>query len=294
MKKITKIVSLTVATVCSLAVLLTGCKDTVSYEKYSNAKSYQIGSVSFTADKIKEIDVDWIGGTVEIEQSTSGEVQIIEEEGLETDAERMHYYLDERTGELSVKYCESGLRGTVRESNKNLRIVLPSTVSLEVDAVSAKVTVGSVILKEFSIENVSGNVIAERIECVSAEFDTVSGEVQISELVAGECSIETVSGNVSVAKTNAKALEFDSVSGELRFGLTTACNVDIESTSGNVTLLLNEGLGASIRFKSVSGEFKTEKEYARANGRYDIFASDGVTTDCKIDFEGASADLIIE
>ncbi len=294
MKKITKTISLTVATLCALAVTLTGCKDTVSYEKYDNAKSYRIGSVSFTADRIKEIDVDWMGGTVEIEQSTADEVQIVEEEGLESDAERMHYYLDERTGELSVKYCESGLRGTVRESNKNLRIVVPATVSLELDVVSAKVTVGSVTLKECAIETASGKLIAERIECVSADFDTVSGEIQISELVTNECSMETASGNLSVVKLMTKELEADSDSGEMRFGLATACNAELESASGNVTLLLGADLGASIRFTSKSGEFKTGREYSRANDRYDIFATDGVTTDCKIDFEGGSANLTVE
>ena len=66
--------------------------------------------------KVNKIEIDWVNGNVEIEQTSSNTLQVIEEKSAEAEKERMRYYLDGNV--LKVKYCESGLRGDINQNGK--------------------------------------------------------------------------------------------------------------------------------------------------------------------------------
>ncbi len=289
MKKVCVIMAAVAATAAFGA--FAGC-NSVAYVKYANADLYTVGGASFTVDKVKEVEVDWVGGSIEIAQSSSNTVEIVEDGGIENEEQKMRYYLDGNV--LKIKYCQSGLRGNIKEQNKNLRVSLPAAASIEVESKTAVVTVGVIAVNGFSIETISGNFTAERIECNQAEFETVSGKMTVGELITTTLSAETTSGDISVSHLSADFMDVETTSGDLSFGLERAVKGEIESNSADVTLTLGKGLGAEIHLENASGAFRSDKQFNKVGARYDIFGQDGVSTDCKLEIDVFSGDVFIK
>ncbi len=270
--------ALKLASVCAVSLLAAttvgffGCDEIENYEQYANASLYSVGSASFTAEQVKKIEVDWVEGSIEIAQS-SDTVSVVEDEGVSTEAERMRYYLDGDV--LKIKYCQSGFRGDIRAENKNLRISLPKTTSLDVDSTTAVVTVDAIELPKFCMQSVSGNLTVQRLLCAEMELETVSGTTTVGELVAESFSLETVSGNFSAERLSVDFLDAETVSARLAFGVQKALTAEIESTSGDIVFVLSEKLGATIRLETATGKFNCEKEYVQTGGRYDVAGAEG-------------------
>lgn len=291
MKKVRAIVAALAAVFTMGLVASTGCGNLVSYDRYENAELYSVGTASVSAESVEKIEIDWVGGGIEVEQTASKTLQVIEERSSEKDAERMHYYLDGKV--LKIKYCESGLRGTVNERNKNLFVEIPAGISLEIDSVSAGITMGVLNVNALSIESVSGNVTAERIVSEETEVETVSGKVSVGELITSKLSLDGVSGGVEITRLSTDFLEMEMVSGDVSLGVQKALSAEIESVSADVTITLREGLGATIEMKTTSGKFSTKKEFGETGSRYDVFGEDGVSVDCSFKIETTSGDVIV-
>jgi DUF4097 and DUF4098 domain-containing protein YvlB len=297
MKKTGKIISLLATLSMAVSFVLSACTmNVVRYDKYADADLYTVGTATLSASEVAEIEIDWVDGRIEIEQTNTSTVTVMEEnsdqKSVSKEAERMRYYLDGNI--LKVKYCQSGLRGSVNTHNKNLRVEVPQGLSIEVDSVGAGITVGFLQAEKVSVESVSGNITAERIVCNKAEIETVSGKTFIGELIANAFSFEGVSGKLSVTKLSTEELDVETLSGNVEIGVHKALIADVESTSADVAITLGEGLGAVVRMETSSGKLITEKNYAKTTGsRYDIFGADGVSTDCKIDVDIISGNVYI-
>ncbi len=268
-----------------------GCTDTVSYEAYDNAELYAVGAASFSTAEVQELDIDWIGGRIEIIQAETESVQVVEDTGLEQEAERMHYYRDGQV--LKVKYCESGLRSTIDTQKKNLRVSVPASVVIEIECVDAVVSVEEehLTVQEFSLEGVSGSFNAQILDCQGEmEIETVSGKILIGELSAKKLSVESVSGDFSVTKLTAASLEADTVSGTMQFGLQQPITAEIRSTSGDTTFVFLETWGTTVQYSTISGEFHSEKAFEKTGKTYQI----GEGTACVLKVNTTSGDLYIE
>ena len=203
-------------------------------------------------------------------QSTEATLSVTEAQVAETSAEQMHYWLDGST--LRIRYCESGYKTKISDAYKELRVEIPVGISVEIESDSAEIHIGEISAKEISVETVSGNVMGDKWTCQNAEVNCVSGSVTLHELSANEATIESNSGKIEL-------------------GLAKKGEIELETISGDITLTLLGDLGARIDFASVSGKFKTGKEYAKNGRRYDVFAADGVSTDCNIEADTVSGDL---
>ncbi len=294
--KMTTVLAAGVVALCGFG--FTGCSDSIRYEKYANADEYKVGEASFAATAIRKVEIDWIGGSIEIEKSSGDTLHVVEDERSEKEEERMRYYLDGNV--LKIKYCQSGLRTNIKAEHKNLRLDIPKGVELDLDCVSAVVTVGVIEVSDFSVESVSGNITASRIDCAKADLETVSGTIVIGELNATtSISMETVSGDVTVSGLSATFLEVESTSADVNLGLhltnqsaVEGFRAEVESTSANVNFMLNADMGASIRFETGSGKFHSERAHTALGAtRYDIFGSLGK---CLIEVETVSGNLRIQ
>jgi len=295
MKKKFKILSAIAAAVALICLVLPACgTNIVRYERYANAELYTVGEVNLSASEVTKIEIDWVDGSIEIEQTNNSTISVVEELSEETvkEAERMRYYLDGSV--LKVKYCQSGMRGSVNTHNKNLRMEIPEGLALDVESVSAGITIGVIQATDLSIESVSGNIVAERIVCEEAEIETVSGKTLIGELIGTAFSFEGVSGTLSITRLAVEKLEVETLSGDVDFGVSKALIADVESTSADTTFSLLEGLGAAVRLETSSGKLITEKKFAKAGSRYDVFGMDGVSTDCKIEVDAISGNVYIK
>lgn len=247
-----------------------GCrKDKAKYEKYDDAARYAVGNFTYEAQNVTEVEIDWVGGSVEVEQSDGQTLTVSEDAEGKAESERLHYYLDGTT--LKIRYCESGLCSTIDGTQKNLRVEIPVGVDLDIDCESADVVTGALTVRELSVETKSGNITAEKWTAERIDADTKSGNITV--------------GEVASASVGA-----GSVSGEIRLGVSKAGKTDVETTSGKVTLELLAGLGARVEFKTKSGAFYSDKKYESSGKRYNVYGADGVSTDCTIEVEtGAGA-----
>lgn len=271
---------------------LAGCGNIVTYAKYANADAYEVGSAHISADGIEKVEIDWVAGSIEVEQTASPTILLEEAESIEKDSMKLHYYLDGNV--LRVKYCQAGYRGKIDTREKNLRVEIPAGLSLEVDCVSAGLTIGVLECKNLSIETTSGNLTAERISCAKADLETTSGALDVGELRADALSVESTSGKISVTRLFVSSLDAETTGGALAFGIYKALSGEIESVSGNIVLTLAEGLGAEVLLDTVSGGFTCEKKYDKQKGgKYLVYGVDGVSTECKLGVETTSGNIRI-
>lgn len=238
--------------------------------RYEDKELYTAGSAQFDGETVNEVEIDWLGGDIEIEQSADGSLYATEDGVGGDDGGKMHYRLDE--GVLKIKYCRSGYCGDIAEGGKHLRLEIPQGINIDVDATTAEITVGVLEAGEFSVETSVGNFSAEKIVCESLEVDTKSGQINVGELSAAE-------------------LDAESTDGDMRFGLISLLNGEIESKSGNVTLQLRQNAGLQTKFCTTSGELVTQLPYGKDNGCF-LFSGGG--NDGFVNVKTRSGNLHIE
>lgn len=121
---------------------------------YANADEYRVGDFSVDASTIRNIDVDWLAGSVTIQTYDGNEIKVSEDSGLD-DAEMLRYRIS--GDELSIKFCKSG---RVRaKSGKDLVLLVPKNANLhdvDVSLVASDLEVsGGLSVDNFSAESVS-------------------------------------------------------------------------------------------------------------------------------------------
>ena len=221
--------------------LLTGCVKvrnsvTNSSYKYDNADKYIAGAGNVPASQVKNLDIDWVSGSVSVIPGSGSEVRFYEEyKGTIQDEFVMRWYLD--GSNLRIRYRKAGtFIGDVSE--KHLTVVVPSNLilsNLDVDYVSCDV-------------NVQANA-------VNYDFDGVSGSLTLKADTPRIVDIDTVSGNLN--------MDFARCPDKL----------EIDSVSGDATVRIPSSSGYSASFDSVSGSFKSSIPMTIDGKRY--IAGDG-------------------
>lgn len=272
-----------------ITLSLTACAS--SYERYEDAETYSIGNFSYTASEVKEIEIDWKGGSIEIQQGQSDTISGFEESLTRSETQKMHHLLKE--GTLKIEYCASGYKGDINENEKNLQLEIPKEIALRIETKDASVSVGMIEVRSLSIESNSGDVTGEKWTVDrEVEIETDSGFVSIGELNAENLDFESKSGGLSVEKCNLRQIDGEAKGGDIKLGLIGKCIGSLETTSGNVTLKLLEETGLGVRFKSFMGDLKTEREYQKEN-RY-LFTGKSEENYWQIGVDTVSGNLYVE
>ncbi len=243
-----------ISLILAAALLLSGCAIRSNLYIYSNSSKYS------TLDKpvsgnVTKLDIDWIGGSVEIIKGDSFSVSEEADAGDYNDEYRLRYWMDGTT--LRIKFAVSGANLSNIDLSKSLTVVIPSELSeIDIDAVSADIGITGVTSRDVDIDVVSGDIDSQ-----NASFKYVS--------------VHSVSGraDLSFAEEPPKSIDFDSVSGDLTLYLKdgVAFEAKMSSVSGdfnsdfNVNVQKNryiygEGRELEIDFDSVSGDLSVRKE----------------------------------
>jgi DUF4097 and DUF4098 domain-containing protein YvlB len=157
-----------------------------------------------------------------------------------------------------------------------LRLLVPATVSVQAESVSADLTVRGLNGNSLVLGTVSGDLTAEartqrlEVESVSgdisfagatprASVETVSGEIDLHG-IEGEVAISTVSGDVSMAGSRIARGRFETVSGDLQLSLDLVerGRLNAESMSGDVQLRLPAAQQAEYTAQSYSGVIQSD------------------------------------
>jgi DUF4097 and DUF4098 domain-containing protein YvlB len=297
-KKAGLIVLLAIALVVAAFLILTGLGviNTEIFKEgfdmgyiYTNSDSYLVGSAEISASDIKEIDIDWVEGSVNIEVHTGDKLIISEPEDLE-DADRLRYKVE--NGRLTIKFRKSSFF-RFKPLDKPLTVKIPesyrSFVLFMIETVSANMKAASIIGDEVKLEAVSGNISIKDFTCNLMKVETVSGNIQIDNAAVEELKLEAVSGDINFIG-NADDVDAETVSGTINLTSHTCPHtLDFESVSGDIKLRIPENDGFELRLETVSGDFscafpttKERKEYVYKNGRAD-FKVETVSGDIKIE-----------
>lgn len=260
---------------------------TMDTYKYKNADSYTVGGGEISED-IDTITIDWRGGSVDV-KTYDGSTVKISETGAKDEDDALRYRVND--GKLDIRYRKSyfWIIGFMRESEKQLTVLVPRTMSLEkleIGAVSAA-TSANVSAEHFTVNGVSGKTEIADVKCKSLTVDTVSGNVNIQNCSGekldvngvsgtteaaqcdfGEIDIDTVSGD-TVYSGGTGSVKFSSTSAEGRFDIPADAHVDAETVSGNVTVAITSGEpGFYLEFDTVSGDTDIGFATTSKNGNY--------------------------
>ena len=184
--------------------------------------------------RVREIEVDWLGGSVMVVLTDDNSLSFAEMAYQDMPEEqRLSYALDGDT--LKIDFCRSG---HLLSSSPEKQLVLSIPRGLTLEKFEADTTAAAV--------NVTG------LHTQTVDISTVSGGVDLAA-EAYEIDISTTGGCAAV-DADFYQLDFSTVSGSLTLTMQRAAEVDAETVSGGVTIHLPpSSYGFALDFEAVSG-----------------------------------------
>ena len=191
-------------------------------------------------------------GRVEI-SNISGEINVI---GWSGDGVSITGKLEDGVEELAISSGGSRLsieveleRRTRHNGSAYLTIKVPRTADLEIETVSANISVDGV-MGELQLESVSGRVEISG-ETRSVEASSVSGDV-IATSTSGSSELESVSGDIVVRHATGR-LEAAVVSGHIEIEGGNLESLDAETVSGSIFCAASPTDRGRFTFETMSG-----------------------------------------
>lgn len=209
-----------------------------SFGQYENADHYTTGGGKISIP-FKAIEISWVSGEVHVKTSKDIHATFTESSKQKLNKHQtMHWLLDGDT--LRIKACESSVHG-IALPQKELTLTLPESLDLEdikISVVSADVKVDDLRADSFSFNSTSGSL---------------SGDAEINTL-----KTSTVSGGVDLSAGSPKTVTTGTTSGEIKLKLNAVPEkLSSDSVSGDTVLNFPRNANFSLRFNTVSGDFKT-------------------------------------
>ncbi len=229
--------------------------DTKSYKDLKNPYAAD-GVYSVKAEGLKELNVDWISGSVIVEL-TDTNVILIQETSDKTISEKDALRYGVSGGKLRIQACKKNHPGKL--PRKDLVISLPRSLADEllecrIDTVSASASAAGLRLDALAVNTVSGTVMLSDMIAEEVEIDTVSGPVALLDSTAESLRVDSVSGKINVAG-HMKKVKSSSVSGPMECDLDSCRDIRANTVSGNVSLVLRETPEA-LKIGTTSGEVR--------------------------------------
>lgn len=268
------------------AFLLSGCLVKTTTGTYSHADRYKVGNFEYQSSGIREVEINWIAGSVTLEPSDAKTLSVSEDDKNLKDDQKLHWYLDGDI--LRIQYCKSAYSGNFPKDSKHLVAQIPEGIDLSIHVVSADVNLDAdASFGKITYGTVSGNLMIPNLTASELDFDTVSGNLYADSLTASLFDSDSVSGVISVAKADVARVDMDTVSGDITIGLSSCERFTADSVSGDITILSLPDEGATVTFRHGSGTLHADGY--TVSGDSMIFGRGG----CRIDAGTTSGDLYI-
>lgn len=273
---------------CSLHIdpdALLHIKQNFRYATYDNADEYTAGDYTYPAADVKEIRINWVGGSVDVVQSNSAELTVSENSIDLADDARCHSLL--KDGVLTVHFCASDFSGEIDSRQKSLTVEMPAGAVLVVDTVSADAVAEELSVADFAFNSVSGNMTVGRLTSDAVEVNTVSGNFSADEVNANTVSFNSISGGITAYALTADQFTSDTTSGDVELEIAGCREAEIETVSGRTVLTLPAD-GATVRYQTSSGALKSQREYLQEGFFYGFGPAES-----KISVNSVSGDLTV-
>ncbi len=225
------------------------------------------GSVS--AEEVKNIEINWVSGSVTIVKADVADISFREDAGLK---EKDMLVWSQKGDKLVIHSSRVKVQIGVTKS-KDLVVTIPMDYNfneLTISTVSATVNADSLTANKVTIEGVSGRC-------------TFSGNNEF-----GVMNVETVSGDVTFNGT-LRELTCEGVSANFCGYFTATPNsIDVSGVSGNIDITLPADAGFTAELDTINGDFNSEFSTTSSGDRY--ICGNG---QCSIEVEGVSGDINI-
>lgn len=196
------------------------------YGKAEAGDARPVDETRSTGDR-PDIEIYNLAGTIEVIGWDKNEIHI--EGTIGEDVEELEFDVSRNRAEIRVKLPRKKSSHKVRSE---LTIHVPHGSSIEVESVSASVTLSGLKGNSVDIETVSGAITVNDSEG-DVEVETTSGRVTVAGSYE-EIKIETVSGRIEISG-NSEEVSAESISGSLTIGGVEE-SVDAETISGPITI----------------------------------------------------------
>lgn len=249
------------------------------------AAGYVSETFSVEPARVREIEVDWLGGSVMVVLTDDDSLSFAEMAYQDVPEEqRLSYALDGDT--LRIHFFGDAYRGSY-DGEKYLDVGLPRELvsaghfeEIKVETTDAYTIVGADVSGRIKLSTVGGDARVMGATCPTVDIETVNGSVGVVDGTWGKVELSTVSGAIELAgeAENAEietasgkvdiagalgALDFESVSGDLILATERALRLDAETESGSIYLTLPAQDGFTLDYETKSGAFRsalTERE----------------------------------
>ena len=231
---------LVAALAAAMLICLSGCTVKLNY-KYDNADKYIPGDREI-AEKIENIDIDYMAGNVTVKGDKTTAVTVKETSKTEIDDKlKVHTWVDGST--LHVKYCAAGKGLSIKDLEKSLEITVPADVKLS----------------DLSIDDSAGDI---NVDCSSDYYDVDASAGNITLMQHGESDkieIDDSAGDVDVTAETVRKLDIDLSAGSLKLSADKVPEKsEIDASAGNIDLYLPEKIDLTLEADISSGEFNSE------------------------------------
>lgn len=251
------------------------------------AAGYVSETFSVEPARVREIEVDWLGGSVMVVLTDDDSLSFAEMAYQDVPEEqRLSYALDGDT--LRIHFFGDAYRGSY-DGEKYLDVGLPRELvsaghfeEIKVETTDAYIIVGADVSGRIKLSTVGGDARVMGATCPTVDIETVNGSVGVVDGTWGKVELSTVSGAIELAGDAESAeietasgkvdiagalgaLDFESVSGDLILATERALRLDAETESGSIYLTLPAQDGFTLDYETKSGAFRstlTEREGA--------------------------------
>ena len=247
---------------------------TVEATEPASMPPYGIGSsFSVPMNDVSEIEVEWVAGTITVEQSDGTEIQIQEDGEYKS---QYTMFVRQKGKELIITYLPSGSNllglGNDVPTQKDLTILIPQGWAgdkLEIASASSTLDIRNLTVQEFEFEGGSGKAVFTDCVVDSLDLATMSGDVDFTGSL-NKLDWEAASANLTAVLSNVPR------------------ELDLEGVSGKMDITLPSNAGFTLKMEGLSQNFTSEFETSYQSKRY--VCGNGA---CKIDVEGVSSSVTL-
>lgn len=268
---VARIVIYSIVILLLVALLLAGLGiGSFAFDLFFDSGDYQTGSSSVPADSIRNIKIEWGSGDIAIRTKDIDTISFTEE-GDFSDDQQMVYSISGNT--LTIRCAKSGIHvGFVKVTKKNLIVTVPSDWecgTMEIEVASADLCVENLTAETLDLETASGKCDFVNCNIQNMNVDTASGDISYT-------------GTMQALDCNTASARFTGVFSNV------PSRMELDCASGDYDITLPENAGFRVDMDALSGKFSSDFATTQADGAY--ICGDGR---CKIEFDGASGDIII-
>ncbi len=268
---------LTTGIILTICAVFCGCGGSLTYP---SAGKYTSGSGSVDGAAVKDVDLSWLAGKVNITYHPEETITFSEtSDRVLSDELSLHWWLDGSTlriqfaasGRLNLSALRKELTLTLPESfaANNVKISLASadlqTATLRAAYISVNTASGSVRLssdgaKEIQVNTASGDVhLIQTGSTDTVKLHTASGDLYASLEQVGYAETETASGNIQMEADRLTKGKAETASGEVDlYAKQLPTDYRIETASGDVSVRYPADASFTLKIDTASGDFKSD------------------------------------